>query len=103
MKIFSTQDISDYYDDTEVHYKMFWKFEETLGLHYAIWDSTTKNLTDAILNTNNYLAELGEVKSTDYILDAGCGVGGSSIYLAKKFGCKVFGVTLSEICFIMNS
>lgn len=96
MKYFTNQDIADYYDHTEVHYKMWWKFEETLGLHYAIWDKTTQTLAEAILNTNTLLAQAGEICSSDYVLDAGCGVGGSAIYLANKYGCRVKGVTLSK-------
>jgi cyclopropane fatty-acyl-phospholipid synthase-like methyltransferase len=96
MKIFTPQDVANYYDQTEVHYRMFWKFEEALGLHYGIWSSGINNLKEAVLNTNQLLAELGEIKSTDVGLDAGCGVGGSSIYLAKNIGCKVTGISLSE-------
>lgn len=96
MNTFSPQDVANYYDQTEVHYRRFWKFEEALGLHYGIWSEGIKNLADAVLNTNNLLAEIGEIKSTDMVLDAGCGVGGSAIYLAKKIGCKVTGITLSE-------
>lgn len=96
MKTFTPQDVANYYDQTEVHYRRFWKFEEALGLHYGVWSEGIKNLKDAVLNTNKLLAELGEIKSTDVVLDAGCGVGGSSIYLAKNIGCKVTGITLSE-------
>ena len=96
MKTFTPQEVANYYDQTEVHYRMFWKFEEALGLHYGIWSEGIKNLKEAVLNTNKLLAELGEIKSTDVVLDAGCGVGGSAIYLAKKIGCKVTGITLSE-------
>lgn len=96
MKVFTTQDIADYYDHTEVHYRMFWRFEETLGMHYAIWDEQARTLTDAILNTNAYLASLTPITPGHHILDAGCGVGGSAIYLAQHFGCRVTGVTVSE-------
>lgn len=96
MKTFTPQDVANYYDQTEVHYRRFWKFEEALGLHYGIWSEGIKNLKEAVLNSNKLLAELGAIKSTDVVLDAGCGVGGSSIYLAKNIGCKVTGITLSE-------
>jgi len=96
MKIFSTRDIIEYYDSTEVHYRRWWKFEETMCLHYALWDKNTKNIAQGIENNNAWLSELGEIKSTDYVLDAGCGPGGSSIYLAKRYGCRVKGVSLSK-------
>lgn len=41
------------------------------------------------------LLELGSITSPQEILDVGCGIGGSSRYLAKKFGASVTGITLS--------
>lgn len=95
-KTFSNNEVEDYYDQTEVHYRHFWKLDKVMGLHYGVWDSTTKSFADAILNTNKQLMQLGEIASSDKVLDAGCGVGGSSIYLAKNLGCKATGITLSK-------
>lgn len=95
MKTYSNQDIENYYDQTEVHYRMFWKLKKSNGLHYGVWDKSTKTLQDSIINTNFLLMKLGEIKSSDSVLDCGCGIGGSAIYLSQKLGCKVTGVTLS--------
>jgi tocopherol O-methyltransferase len=95
MKYFTKNDIEDYYNQTEVHYRMFWKLDSAKGLHYGIWDKSTKNLDEAILNTNYSLMNLGGIKPSDKVLDCGCGIGGSAIYLAKNIGCLVSGITLS--------
>lgn len=94
-KKFSPEDIVAYYDQTEVHYRMFWKLEKSMGLHYGVWGPKTRTLADAIINTNAELARLGNMGSDQRILDAGCGVGGSAQYLARTYGCRVHGITLS--------
>jgi cyclopropane fatty-acyl-phospholipid synthase-like methyltransferase len=92
---FSEQDVVDYYDATEVHYRMFWEFEKSLSIHYGVWTKGIKNLSDAMINTNLLLARAGGINKDSYVLDAGCGFGGSSICIAEHFGCKVTGITLS--------
>ncbi|MDF2939398.1 MAG: Tocopherol O-methyltransferase [Gammaproteobacteria bacterium] len=42
------------------------------------------------------LAAYLELKPGDKVLDVGCGMGGSSLYLAKHYGVSVTGVSLSE-------
>jgi tocopherol O-methyltransferase len=60
---------------------------ETLALHFGYYTKGIKTLYQATLNMNDYVAELLHLqnKKNTNILDAGCGIGGSSIYLAKKY------------------
>jgi len=37
----------------------------------------------------------GDVKSAKNVVDVGCGIGGSSRHIAKKYNCKAQGITLS--------
>jgi cyclopropane fatty-acyl-phospholipid synthase-like methyltransferase len=96
MKQFTSKEVEQYYDQTEVHYRMFWNLESAAGLHYGIWEKGTSNTTEAILNTNLRLMQLGKITAADRVLDAGCGIGGSGIFLARQLGCRVEGITLSE-------
>jgi cyclopropane fatty-acyl-phospholipid synthase-like methyltransferase len=93
--MFTNHDVSRYYDLSEVHYRLFWQLEKSRSLHYGIWDQTTRNFHDALLNTNKLLAKKGDINKDHHVLDAGCGVGGSSIWLAGEIGCTVRGITLS--------
>ena len=94
--MFSNRDIADYYNQTQIHYKKWWKLDKYLSVHYGIWDSNTKNFAEALLNTNKVLTEIAEIKEGERILDAGCGVGGSGVFLAKSKKAIVSGITLSE-------
>lgn len=92
----SKEQIVNYYDSAEIDYKLIWNLRESLALHFGYWDDKVKNFQQALARENEILAEIAHIKSSDVVLDAGCGVGGSSIFLAKKFGCKVVGITLSQ-------
>lgn len=94
--MFSKKDIERYYDLSEIHYRLHWNLNKSRSLHYGYWDSSTKNFHQALLNINNILSQRAKITKDDVVLDAGCGIGGSSIWLAKKTGCKVTGISLSE-------
>jgi len=84
--------IVQYHDDTQILYNIFW----SKALHYGFWYEGTKNLSDAVENTNRFVSELLDLQENDYVLDAGCGVGGSSFFMARYFGVKIKGITLSS-------
>lgn len=93
---FTNQDVQNYYDQTAIHYEYFWNLDKSMALHYGIWRKGIKSFSEALAQTNIELATRANIKATDRVLDAGCGVGGSSVYLAKNIGCEVVGVTLSQ-------
>jgi tocopherol O-methyltransferase len=90
----SNQDIARYYDTNQVFYTLFWSRS---ALHYGFWYEDTKSLAEAILNTNNFVVEALAMDSNDTILDAGCGVGGTSMHVAETTGATVEGITLSDV------
>jgi len=87
--------IAEHYDICEVDYKYNWHLDECLALHIGYWDETTNNLPEALLRQNEIMKQKSEISGKDLVLDAGCGIGGSCIFLAKDYGCKVVGITLS--------
>ena len=93
---FTEKDISDYYHQTQDHYEKWWKLKDNLSIHYGLWFEGTKDFATALKNTNSEMAKVAGIKPEQKILDAGCGVGGAALFLAKEFGCKVEGVTLSS-------
>ncbi len=48
------------------------------------------------LKATNELIELCHINKDKYVLDVGCGVGRTACYIAKKYGCKVVGVDITE-------
>jgi cyclopropane fatty-acyl-phospholipid synthase-like methyltransferase len=88
-------EIVAYYDRCEPDYSLVWGLEDHLCMHYGYWEDDTKSLSEAVTRLNAKLAELGRIAEGERVLDAGCGVGGSAIFLARRFGCRVHGITLS--------
>jgi cyclopropane fatty-acyl-phospholipid synthase-like methyltransferase len=90
--------VADYYEGIWRHFVRWWRADKTLGLHWAFYEKGIKNFEEAILNLNIFVGKLLDLneKTSMEILDAGCGVGGTSIYLAKKYkNINFTGVTIT--------
>lgn len=90
------QKIIDYYRDTENAYKDSWDLNNSLAIHYGYWDENVRSFSQSLLRMNEVMLEAAVIRSSDTVLDAGCGVGGSSIFLASVLGCRVTGISLSD-------
>jgi len=88
--------IIQYYTDSENAYKDSWDLNNSMAIHYGYWDAEVKSFPQSLIRMNEVMMKAAGIESSDWVLDAGCGVGGSSIFLASMLGCKVTGITLSE-------
>jgi tocopherol O-methyltransferase len=88
--------IVDYYRaTTEDSYLANWS-GDSIGFHFGLGDERTASLAESIRNTNAYLADLSGITAETRVLDAGCGVGGSAIWLARERRARVTGITLVD-------
>jgi tocopherol O-methyltransferase len=86
--------IVDYYAlTTEQSYLSNWS-GDSLAFHCGMADDTTSSLNESLENTNAYLADKAGIGAGTRVLDAGCAVGGSSLWLARHRGAKVTGISL---------
>lgn len=92
----SNSAIIELYDITTKDYIEAWSNTDDLGMHFGLWDKKTKNRHDAIRNENHLVATYANIKRGDHVLDAGCGIGGTSIWLSKQLGAIMYGITLSK-------
>jgi cyclopropane fatty-acyl-phospholipid synthase-like methyltransferase len=90
------QNIVDYYQSTENAYKDSWDLDKSLAIHFGYWDDQVNSFRRSLLRMNEVMMETAGIRATDRVLDAGCGVGGSSIFLASILGCPVTGISLSK-------
>jgi len=89
-------DAEKHYDDCYNDYLFAWCNKENLALHYGYWDEDTKSHHQALINKNQVLYDLAGISKTDHVLDAGCGIGGSSIWMAKQHGNQMTAITISN-------
>ncbi len=89
-------DAEKHYDDCYRDYLFAWCNKENLALHYGYWDEQTTSHHQALVNKNQVLYDVAGISATDHVLDAGCGIGGSSIWMAKQHGNQMTAITISK-------
>jgi cyclopropane fatty-acyl-phospholipid synthase-like methyltransferase len=90
-----TEAIVGYYDETWLDYRILWLNKDNLAVHFGYTDDSTRSHADALKNMNRVLADRVRIQPGERVLDAGCGVGGSSLWLATERGAEVVGITLA--------
>jgi tocopherol O-methyltransferase len=88
------KEVADYYYHTLIGYLMMWTSRENLALHFGYYDGNPLSHTDALLRANNVLADAVGIMPGERVLDAGCGLGGSSFWLATYRRAIVAGIAL---------
>jgi cyclopropane fatty-acyl-phospholipid synthase-like methyltransferase len=89
--------VNEYYDECQVDYSMMWGTDDHLSMHYGYHDDEHRSLEDAVVNLTRVIADRAGISEGDRVLDAGCGVGGSAVWLAQNRGARVDGVNINEM------
>lgn len=89
-----SEDVVRYYDQTWADYRIIWLSRSNYAFHFGYHDRPGMRHRQALVRNNEVLADIAAVQPGDHVLDAGCGVGGTSCWLAQHRGATVVGITL---------
>src|SRR5260370_87569 len=85
--------IIKHYDVISPYYRSLWGEH----LHHGYWIRGDEAKEKAQVQLIEHLAQVAGVKPGSEILDIGCGLGASSLYLAKNYKAAVTGITISPV------
>ncbi|MBP6885714.1 MAG: class I SAM-dependent methyltransferase [Candidatus Pacebacteria bacterium] len=83
--------VASFYD----HISPLWLKLWGIHLHHGYWKTGLESKELAQEQLTSDLAKRAGIRSGTTILDVGCGMGGSSIWLAQEYGAKTVGISLS--------
>lgn len=82
-----------HYDLATLFYRLLWGAH----IHHGLWLDGTESPARAQMQLIERMAATAKVQPGNDVLDVGCGMGGSTIELARRYGARATGVTLSPV------
>lgn len=87
-------EVRQHYDGLSRLYHRFWGEH----IHHGYWaEDAATGQAEAQVELIMRLARFAGIPSGSDVLDVGCGIGGSSLWLAQERQCSVLGITLSPL------
>lgn len=90
------EQIQQFYDASSGLWEQVWGEHMHHG-YYGVEGQEKKDRRIAQIDMIEELLSWAGVQQAEQILDVGCGIGGSSLYLAQKFNASASGITLSPV------
>jgi len=90
------QQIQQFYDASSGLWEQIWGEHMHHG-YYGADGTQKKDRRQAQIDLIEEILKWIGVQQAENILDVGCGIGGSSLYLAEKFHARATGITLSPV------
>lgn len=90
------QKIQAFYDSSSGLWEEIWGEHMHHG-YYGATGTQKKDRRQAQIDLIEEILQWADVTGVEKLLDVGCGIGGSSLYLSKKFQAQVTGITLSPV------
>jgi tocopherol O-methyltransferase len=91
-----TERIQRFYDESSLLWERTWGEHMHHG-YYGASGRHRKDRRQAQIDLMEELLSWAQVGNAQTILDVGCGIGGSTLYLAQKYAAKAVGITLSPV------
>ena len=91
-----SQQIQQFYDASSSLWEQIWGEHMHHG-YYGGRGREKKDRRQAQIDLIEEVLDWAGVEEAKEILDVGCGIGGSSLYLAQKYKANVSGITLSPV------
>lgn len=88
------ENIAEHYDLNNDFFRIF--LDPTMTYSCAVFKNKEMTLQEAQLNKYEMLCQSLNLKRGDHVLEIGSGWGENALYMAKKYGCKVTSITISE-------
>ncbi|MDE3138166.1 MAG: class I SAM-dependent methyltransferase [Acidobacteriota bacterium] len=85
--------IRRHYDTVSPYYRTLWGEH----LHHGYWIRGDETKEEAQIQLVEHMARAAGIQRGARLLDVGCGFGGSSVYLAQKYGVEATGITISPV------
>jgi len=90
----SQKNIHDHYDLSNEFFKTF--LDPSMTYSAGIFETPDQSLEQAQWLKYDRLCRKLKLKSTDRVLEIGCGWGGFAVHAAKQYGCHITGITISR-------
>lgn len=74
-----------------------WRFLMGASFHYGYFSSKDRDLDRATSALTERMAVYGKIDSNHLVLDVGCGIGEPAMSLSRRSGCRVVGISTSEV------
>jgi tocopherol O-methyltransferase len=84
--------VAAHYDDLDPFYRSVWGEH----LHHGYWISGKEAAEQAVVNLTHLVAQRAGIRSGTRVCDIGCGYGATALILARDYGARVTGITLSQ-------
>jgi tocopherol O-methyltransferase len=88
----SPSGIGEHYDDFSWVYRLYWGEH----IHHGLFRTGTEAAQPAQETMLRYCAGLVGIASAMNVVDVGCGYGGTARFIAREYGCRVLGLTISQ-------
>jgi cyclopropane fatty-acyl-phospholipid synthase-like methyltransferase len=85
--------IREFYDFVSSHFHELWGEH----IHHGYWIRGDETKERAQIQLIEHLAQVADIRPGNRVLDVGCGIGASSIYLAKRYKVEATGITISPV------